>query len=72
MTAYTVGLADAKRDFCKVANEVAESGTPVTVMRHNKPHVMIVPAVHGEYERHAMAAAVDFLEVHREAFEKLS
>ena len=44
MPSYTVGLAEAKKNFSKITTEVNKTGKPVTVLKNNKPWVIIQPA----------------------------
>lgn len=44
MPSYTVGLAEAKKNFSKITAEVNKTGKPVTVLKNNKPWVIIQPA----------------------------
>lgn len=44
MAAYTVGLAEAKNNFSKLTAEINRTGKPVTVLKSNKPWVVIFPA----------------------------
>ena len=44
MAAYTIGLAEAKNNFSKITAEVNRTGRPVTVLKNNKPWVVIQPA----------------------------
>lgn len=44
MATYTIGLAEAKNSFSKITAEVNRTGKPVTVMKNNKPWVVIQPA----------------------------
>ncbi len=45
MTAFTIGLAEAKKNFSKITAEVNRTGKPVTVLKNNKPWVIIQPVV---------------------------
>ena len=44
MATYTIGLAEAKNNFSKVTAEINRTGKPVTVLKNNKPWVIIQPA----------------------------
>lgn len=44
MATFTIGLAEAKNNFSKVTAEVNKTGRPVTVLKNNKPWVIIMPA----------------------------
>ncbi len=37
----TLSIAEARRDFCSIAADVAESGEPVVVSRYGAPFLMI-------------------------------
>ena len=63
----TMGLAEAKANFSRVTAEVNRTGTPVTVLRNNKPWVVIAPV-----ERGATDVAIDFMDEYAEVFEELA
>lgn len=65
--ALTIGLAEAKANFSRVTAEVNRTGTPVTVLRNNKPWVVIAPV-----ERGAADVAIDFMDEYAEVFEELA
>ncbi len=65
--ALTIGLAEAKANFSRVTAEVNRTGTPVTVLRKNKPWVVIAPV-----ERGAADVAIDFMDEYAEVFEELA
>lgn len=44
MATFTIGLAEAKKNFSKITSEVNRTGKPVTVLKNNKPWVVILPA----------------------------
>lgn len=44
MATFTIGLAEAKKNFSKLTAEVNRTGKPVTVLKNNKPWVVIQPA----------------------------
>ena len=44
MATFTVGLAEAKKNFSKITAEVNRTGKPVTVLKNNKPWVVIQPS----------------------------
>jgi len=46
MSVFTVGLAEAKNSFSKITSEVNRTGRSVTVLKNNKPWVVISPAAH--------------------------
>jgi len=41
---YTVGLSEAKTNLGRITAEVNRTGDPVTVLKNNKPWVVIYPA----------------------------
>lgn len=59
MSTITIGLAEAKNNFSKVTAEVNRTGKPVTVMKNNKPWVVIMPVSAAQGEE---GVAVDFME----------
>ncbi len=63
----TMGLAEAKANFSRVTAEVNRTGTPVTILRNNKPWVVIAPVECG-----AVDVAVDFMDEYAEVFEELA
>lgn len=67
----TIGLAEAKSNFSKVTAEVNRTGRPVTVLKNNKPWVVISPA---SAVRAASAEdiAVDFMDEYADVFEELA
>lgn len=65
--AVTMGLAEAKANFSRVTAEVNRTGTPVTVLRNNKPWVVIAPVELG-----AVDVAIDFMDEYAEVFEELA
>lgn len=65
--AVTMGLAEAKTNFSRVTAEVNRTGTPVTVLKNNRPWVVIAPV-----ERGAADVAVDFMDEYAEVFEELA
>ena len=65
--AVTIGLAEAKANFSRVTAEVNRTGTPVTVLRNNKPWVVIAPVKRG-----AVDVAIDFMDEYAEVFEELA
>ena len=44
MATFTIGLAEAKKNFSKLTAEINRTGKPVTVLKNNKPWVIIQPA----------------------------
>lgn len=69
MSATTIGLADAKNNFSRVTAEVNRTGEPVTVLKNNKPWVVIQPASVGS---DPMDIAVDFMTKHHDLFKRLA
>lgn len=69
MSATTIGLADAKNNFSRVTAEVNRTGEPVTVLKNNKPWVVIQPASAGS---DPMDIAVDFMTKHHDFFNRLA
>ena len=67
----TIGVADAKNNFSKVAAEVSRSGRPVTVLKNNKPLVVISPAT-GVGRPDMVGLAVDFMRAHDGDFRELA
>ncbi|MEE1045718.1 MAG: type II toxin-antitoxin system Phd/YefM family antitoxin [Olegusella sp.] len=69
MGAITMGLAEAKNSFSRVTAEVNRTGRPVTVLKNNKPWVVIQPAdASGALED----VAVDFMSEYGDVFEELA
>ena len=71
MTVATLGLAEAKNNFSKVTALVHESGRPVTVLKNNKPWVIIAPP-NGVVDIPLVDIAVDFMDEYQEVFEELA
>lgn len=65
--AITMDLAEVEANFSRVTAEVNRTGTPVTVLRDNKPWVVIAPV-----ERDAADVALDFMDEYAEVFEELA
>ena len=63
----TIGLAEAKTYFSHVTAEVNRTGIPVTVLKNNKPWVVIMPV-----ERGTADVAVDFMDAYTGVFEELA
>ena len=71
--AITMGLAEAKNNFSRVTAEVNRTGRPVTVLKNNRPWVIINPAVTaGDKGRSALDVAVDFMDEYADVFEELA
>lgn len=69
MAALTMGLAEVKNNFSKVTAEVNRTGRPVTVLKNNKPWVIIEPA---RSAGDAIDVAVDFMDEYADVFEELA
>ena len=69
MSALTMGLAEVKNNFSKVTAEVNKSGRSVTVLKNNRPWVVIRPA---SAARNAVDVAVDFMDEYADVFEELA
>ena len=59
MAALTMGLAEAKNNFSRVTAEVNRTGRSVTILKNNKPWVVIQPA---RSSSSATDVAVDFMD----------
>ena len=71
--AITMGLAEAKNNFSRVTTEVNRTGRPVTVLKNNKPWVVINPAATtSSASENAVDIAVDFMDEYADVFEKLA
>lgn len=70
--AITMGLAEAKNNFSRVTTEVNRTGRPVTVLKNNRPWVVINPAVATDHNRCAADVAVDFMDEYADVFEELA
>ena len=62
MSTLTMGLAEAKNNFSRVTAEVNRTGKPVTILKNNRPWVVIQPAQQSES---AVDVAVDFMDATR-------
>lgn len=69
MAALTMGLAEAKNNFSRVTAEVNRTGKPVTVLKNNKPWVVIQPARSCDS---ATDIALDFMDEYADVFEELA
>jgi antitoxin Phd len=69
MAALTMGLAEAKNNFSRVTAEVNRTGRSVTILKNNKPWVVIQPA---RSSSSATDVAVDFMDEYADVFEKLA
>lgn len=69
MSTLTMGLAEAKNNFSRVTAEVNRTGKPVTILKNNRPWVVIQPAQPSES---AVDVAVDFMDAYADVFEELA
>lgn len=71
--AVTMGLAEVKNNFSRVTAEVNRTGRPVTVLKNNRPWVVINPAPTADaVDRRAIDVAVDFMDEYSDVFEELA
>lgn len=71
--AITMGLAEAKNNFSRVTAEVNRTRKPVTVLKNNRPWVVINPApLSEEADQSALNVAVDFMDEYADVFEELA
>ena len=71
MPALTMGLAEAKNNFSSVTAEVNRTGRPVTVLKNNKPWVVIQPATTPS-AADAVDVAIDFMDEYADVFAELA
>lgn len=69
MPALTMGLAEAKNNFSRVTAEVNKTGKPLTIMKNNRPWVVIQPA---QDVREVSDVAVDFMDEYADVFQELA
>ena len=69
MSILTMDLAEVENNFSKVTTEVNKSGRSVTVLKNNRPWVVIQPA---SAARDAVDVAVDFMDEYADVFEELA
>lgn len=69
MAALTMGLAEAKNNFSRVTAEVNKTGKPLTIMKNNRPWVVIQPA---QGVREVSDVAVDFMDEYADVFQELA
>lgn len=62
-------LAEVENNFSKVTTEVNKSGRSVTVLKNNRPWVVIQPA---SAARDAVDVAVNFMDEYTDVFEGLA
>lgn len=71
--AITMGLAEAKNNFSRVTSEVNRTGRPVTILKNNKPWVVISSAITTSHGNKATVdVAVDFMDEYAGVFEELA
>ncbi len=72
--ALTIGLAEARNNFSSVTAEVNKTGRPVTVLKNNRPWVVINPATPGGRAAPAdpLDVAVDFMDEYADVFRELA
>ena len=64
-----MGLAEAKNNFSRVTAEVNKTGKPVTILKNNKPWVVIQPV---QKSISATDVAIDFMDEYADVFKKLA
>lgn len=69
MATLTIGLAEAKNNFSRVTAEVNRTRRPVTILKNNKPWVVIHPV---QKVDSATDVAVDFMDEYADVFEELA
>ncbi|WP_314921356.1 type II toxin-antitoxin system Phd/YefM family antitoxin [Slackia exigua] len=69
MATLTMGLAEAKNNFSRVTSEVNKTGRSVTILKNNKPWVVIQPV---QGSTNAVDVAVDFMDEYADVFEELA
>lgn len=69
MSISTMDLAEVENNFSKVTTEVNKSGRSVTVLKNNRPWVVIQPA---SAARDAVDVAVNFMDEYTDVFEELA
>ena len=62
-------LAEVENNFSKVTTEVNKSGRSVTVLKNNRPWVVIQPA---SAAKDAVDVAVNFMDEYTDVFEELA
>lgn len=65
------GLAEAKNNLSRVTAEVNRTGRPVTVLKNNKPWVVIQP-VTTPSAADAVDVAIDFMDEYADVFAELA
>jgi antitoxin Phd len=69
MAVLTMGLAEAKNNFSRVTAEVNRTGRSVTILKNNKPWVVIQPV---QSSTNAVDVAIDFMDEYADVFEELA
>lgn len=69
MSILTMDLAEVENNFSKVTTEVNKSGRSVTILKNNRPWVVIQPA---SAARDAVDVAVNFMDEYTDVFEELA
>ncbi|QWT17267.1 type II toxin-antitoxin system Phd/YefM family antitoxin [Collinsella sp. zg1085] len=69
MAVLTMGLAEAKNNFSRVTAEVNRTGRSVTILKNNKPWVVIQPA---QKIDNAIDVAVNFMDEYADVFKELA
>ncbi len=69
MATLTMGLAEAKNNFSRVTAEVNRTGRSVTILKNNKPWVVIQPA---QGSSNTTDVAVDFMDEYADVLEELA
>ena len=69
MAALMMGLAEAKNNFSRVTAEVNRTGRSVTILKNNKPWVVIQP---DQGSSSVADVAIDFMDEYADVFEKLA
>jgi len=69
MAALAMGLAEAKNNSSRVTAEVNRTGRSVTILKNNKPWVVIQPA---RSSSSATDVAVDFMDEYADVFKELA
>lgn len=64
-----MGLAEAKNNFSRVTAEVNKTGRPVTILKNNKPWVVIQPV---QKSVSATDVAIDFMDEYADVFKELA
>ena len=69
----TIVLEETESSFAYIADEVNRTGLPATVLKDNRPWVIVSPVVpSGITERGAVDTALDSMNEYADVFEKLA